>query len=46
MGKFNNRHLDLITYSPSYDVKTILGLYTDNINKNLRITYIPFCFDL
>ena len=19
-------------------------LYTDNINKNLRITYIPFCY--
>ena len=41
---FNNRHLDLITYSSIYDAKTILDLYTDNINKTLRITYIPLCY--
>ena len=44
MGEFNNRHLDLITYSSIYDAKTILDLYTANITKNLRITYIPFCY--
>ena len=44
MGEFNNRHLNLITYSSIYDAKTILDLYTDNINKNLRMTYIPFCY--
>ena len=44
MGEFNNRHLDLITYSSIHDAKTILNLYSDNINKNLRITYIPFCY--
>ena len=42
MGEFNNRHLDLITYSSIYDAKTILDLYSDNIYKNPRITYIPF----
>ena len=36
MGEFNNIHLDLITYSPIFDEKTMLDLYTDNINKNLR----------
>ena len=44
MGEFNNRHHDLITYSSMYDAKTISDLYTDNINKNHRITYIPFCY--
>ena len=44
MGEFNDRHLDLITYSSIYDAKTKLDLYSDNINKNLRITYIPFCY--
>ena len=44
MREFNNRHLDLITYSSIYDEKTILDLYSDNTNKNLRITYIPFCY--
>ena len=44
MGEFNNRHLDLITYSSIYDAKTILDLYTANITKNLRITYIPLCY--
>ena len=44
MGEFNNRHLHLITYSSIYDAKTILDLYSDNINKYLRITYIPFCY--
>ena len=43
MGEFNNRNLDLITYSSIYDAKAILDLYTANITKNLRITYIPFC---
>ena len=43
MGEFNDRHLDLITYSSIYDAKTKLNL-SDNINKNLRITYIPFCY--
>ena len=43
MGEFNTRHLDLITYSPNFDAKTILDLYTDNINKNLR-KFIPFCY--
>ena len=44
MGEFNNRHLDLITYSSIYDAKIISDLYTDSINKNHRITYIPFCY--
>ena len=44
MGEFNKRHLDLITYSSVYDAKTILDLYSDNINTNLRLTYIPFCY--
>ena len=44
MGEFNNRHLDLITYSSNLDAKTILDLYTDGITKNLRITSIPFCY--
>ena len=44
MGEFNNRHLDLITYSSIYDANTILDLYSDNINKDLRITYVPFCY--
>ena len=44
MGEFNNWHLDLITYSSIYDAKTLLDLYTANITKNLRITYIPFCY--
>ena len=35
MGEFNNKHLDLITYSSIYDAKTILDIiYTDNIYKN------------
>ena len=42
MGEFNNRHHNLITYSSIYDAKTISDLYTDNINKNQRVTYIPF----
>ena len=41
MGEFNNRHLDLITYSSKFDAKTILDLCNDNINKNLRIS---FCY--
>ena len=44
MGEFNNRHLDLITYSSIYDAKTILDLYTDYIDKNHRVTFIPFCY--
>ena len=44
MGEFSERHLDLIQYSSIYDAKTVLYLYTDNINKNIRITYIPFCY--
>ena len=43
MGEFNNRHLDLITYSSICHAKTVLDLHTGNINKNIRITYIPFC---
>ena len=39
MGEFNSRHLDLITYSPNFDAKTILDLSTDDINKNLRKIY-------
>ena len=27
-----------------YDAKTILDLYTANITKNLRFTYIPLCY--
>ena len=42
LGESNNRHLDFITYSSSHDAKIILDLYTCNINKNIRITYIPF----
>ena len=44
MEEFNSRHLDLITYSSNFDAKTILDLYTDDNNKNLRITFIPFCY--
>ena len=44
MGEFNKRHLDLITYSLICHAKTVLDLYTGNINKNIRITYIPFCY--
>ena len=33
MGEFYSRHLDLITFSSIYDAKSILDLYTDNINK-------------
>ena len=42
MGAINNRHLDLITYSSNFDAKTVVDLYTNNIYKNLRITFIPF----
>ena len=42
MGEFNKRHLDLITYSSTCHAKTVLDIYTGNINKN--ITYIPFCY--
>ena len=44
MGEFNKRHLVLITYSSICYAKTVLELYTANINKNIRITYIPFCY--
>ena len=44
MEEFNKRHLDLITYSSICHAKTVLDLYTSNINKNIRITYIPFCY--
>ena len=44
MGEFNKRHLDLITYSSICHPKTVIDLYTGNINKNIRITYIPFCY--
>ena len=44
MGDFNKRHLDLITYSSICHAKTVLHLYTGNINKNIRITYVPFCY--
>ena len=44
MREFNKRHLDLITYSSICHAKTVLHLYTGNINKNIRITYIPFCY--
>ena len=44
MGEFNNRHLDLIPYSSIYDAKTILDVYTDNIYKNHRVTFIPFFY--
>ena len=44
MGEFNNRHLDLITYSSVYDAKTILDIYIDNINKNHKVTFIRFCY--
>ena len=44
MGEFNNRHLNLIAYSSIYGLRTILDLYTDNVDKNIRITYIPFCY--
>ena len=45
MGEFNKRYLDLITYSSICHAKTVhvLDLYTGNINKDIRITYIPFC---
>ena len=42
MGEFNKRHLDLITYSSICHAKTVLDIYTGYINKNIRITYIPF----
>ena len=38
MGEFNKRHLDLITYFSICHAKTVLDLYTGNINKNIRIT--------
>ena len=49
MGEFNKRHLDLmvpdlITYSSICHAKTVLDLYTGNIDKNIRITYISFCY--
>ena len=44
MGEFNKRHLDLITYSSICHAKTVLDLYTGNIKKNIRITYIPFFY--
>ena len=44
MGEFNKRHLDLITYSSICHAKTVLDIYTGYINKNIRITYIPFCY--
>ena len=44
MGEFNNKHLDLITYSSIYGAKTILDLYTDNNYKNHRVIFIPFCY--
>ena len=44
IGEFNKRHLDLITYYSVCHAKTVLDLYTGNINKNIRITYIPFCY--
>ena len=44
MGEFNMRDLELITYSSICHAKTVLDLYTSNINKNIRITYIPFCY--
>ena len=44
MGEFNNRHLGLITYSSICHAKTVLDLYTGNISKNIRITYIPFSY--
>ena len=44
MGEFDNRFLDLITYSPIYDAKTMLDLYTDNIYKSHRVTSFPFCY--
>ena len=44
MGEFNKRPLDLISYSSICHAKTVLGLYTGHTNKNIRITYIPFCY--
>ena len=44
MGEFNKRHLDLITYSSICHAKTVLDLYIGYINKNIRITYVPFCY--
>ena len=44
MGEFNKRQLVLITYSSICHAKTVIDLYTGNINKNIRITYIPFCY--
>ena len=44
MGEFNKRHLDLITYSSISHAKKVLDLFPGNINKNIRITYIPFCY--
>ena len=42
MGEFNKKHLGLITYSSICHAKTVLDLF-GNINKNIRITYIPIC---
>ena len=39
MGEFNKRHLDLITYSSICHAKTVLDLYTGNINKNQNHIY-------
>ena len=33
MGIYDNRHLDIITYSSNFDAKTIVDLYTNNIYK-------------
>ena len=40
MGEFNKRHHLFFNLS----CKEVLDLYTGNINKNTRITYIPFCY--
>ena len=44
MGEFNKRHLYLITYSSICHANAVLDLYTGNINKTIRITYILFCY--
>ena len=44
MGEFNKRYLQLITYSSICHAKTVFDFYTGNINKDIRITYIPFCY--
>ena len=36
MGEFSKRHLDLITYSSICHAKTVLDLYTGNINKKYQ----------